>query len=75
MTSASLSFVDESQFLTVIQLVLPLHECANPAPTESVAEPLHFVADSAAAEEATVEYAIEPLHYATDPVGSGVTLT
>jgi hypothetical protein len=28
----------------------PLHECADPAPTESVAEPLHSVDDSAAVE-------------------------
>jgi hypothetical protein len=36
----------------VIQPVLPLHECADPAPTESTTEPLHFVADSATAESA-----------------------
>jgi hypothetical protein len=34
----------------VIQLVLPLHECATESvadlsPTESASEPLHFVAD------------------------------
>jgi hypothetical protein len=32
----------------VIQLVLHLHECANPA----AAEPLHFIADSTIAESA-----------------------
>jgi hypothetical protein len=63
----------------VIQLVLPLHECANPAPTESTTEPLHFVADSAAAKAATdldaVESIVEPLHSTVDPTGSGVALT
>jgi hypothetical protein len=34
----------------------PLHECADPAPAESVAEPLHYVDDSAAVEESTVEH-------------------
>jgi hypothetical protein len=32
----------------VIQPVLPLHECVDPATTESTPEPLNFVADSAA---------------------------
>jgi hypothetical protein len=47
----------------VIQPVLPLHECADPAPTESTAKHLHSIVDSAAAKEvaadpATVESAI-----------------
>jgi hypothetical protein len=54
MTSATLSFIDERQVLTVIQLMLPLHE--------SVAELLHSVGDSTAIEES----AIEPLHSAAD---------
>jgi hypothetical protein len=54
MMSATLSFIDERQVLTVIQLMLPLHE--------SVAEPLHSVGDSTAIEES----AIEPLHSAAD---------
>jgi hypothetical protein len=51
-TSATLSFVDERQVLTVIQLMHPLHECADPAPPESIVEPLHSTADPAAAESA-----------------------
>jgi hypothetical protein len=63
MTSATLSFINERQVLTVIQLMLHLHECADPAPAESAIEPLHSIGDSAAIEEAT----IEPLHSAIDP--------
>jgi hypothetical protein len=64
----------------VIQSVLPLHECADPAPTEFAAEPLHSVADSNAAEEATtdpatIESIVEPLHFATDLAGSTAALT
>jgi hypothetical protein len=54
----TLSFIDERQVLTVIQPMLPLHECANPAPDVSAAEPLHSVGDSPAVEES----AVEPLH-------------
>jgi hypothetical protein len=43
--------------------MLHLHECANPAPTESAAVPLHYVDDSAIVEEST----IEPLHSGADP--------
>jgi hypothetical protein len=43
--------------------MLPLHECANPAPAEFAAEPLHSVGDSAAVEES----AVEPLHSTADP--------
>jgi hypothetical protein len=39
------------------------HECADPAPLESTAEPLHSIGDSAAIEESTVE----PLNSAIDP--------
>jgi hypothetical protein len=35
MSSVTLAFVDEMLFLIVIQLVLPLHECA----AESIADP------------------------------------
>jgi hypothetical protein len=63
----------------VIQLILPFHECADPAPVESIAEPLHFVADSvvaeATADPAVIESAVETLHSTTDPAGSGVALT
>jgi hypothetical protein len=70
---ATLSFIDERQFLTVIEPTLPPHECANPTPAESTAEPLHSVADSAATKEAATDPAatkeaaidpapIEPLH-------------
>jgi hypothetical protein len=62
MMSTTLSFIDERQVLTMIQLMLPLHECANPAPTESATEPLHSVGDSTALEES----AIEPLHSAAN---------
>jgi hypothetical protein len=79
-TSATFSFVDERQFLTVIQPVLPLHECADHAPVEFAAKPLHSVTDSTAAEEATansvsIESVVEPLHSAADPASSGATLT
>jgi hypothetical protein len=60
MTSTTLSFTDESQVLAMIQLMHPLLECADPAPTESAAEALHSVGDSTAIEES----AVEPLHSA-----------
>jgi hypothetical protein len=63
MTSVTLSFINERQVLTVIQPMLPLYECVDPAPTESPAEPLHFVGDSAAIDESI----IEPLHSVADP--------
>jgi hypothetical protein len=55
MTSVTLSFVDEMQFVTVIQPVLPLHECADPAPVECAIEPLHFVTDPASSSAAMIE--------------------
>jgi hypothetical protein len=73
MMSATLSFIDERQFLTVIQPVLPLHECADHAPAEFATETLHSVADSTAVDP--TESAVEPLHSATDPAGSGAALT
>jgi hypothetical protein len=78
--SATLSFVDERQFLTVIQLILPFYECADHAPAEFATEPLHSVANSTATEEAAtdpaaIESTIEPLHSAIDPASSGATLT
>jgi hypothetical protein len=72
MTSAALSFVDEGQFLTVIQPVLPLHECVDHAPAEFAVEPLHYIAnfaEEAAADPATIEYDVEPLHSVADPTG------
>jgi hypothetical protein len=45
----------------VIQPMLPLHDCADPAPAESAAEPLHSVGDS------TI---VEPLHSAIDPAAA-----
>jgi hypothetical protein len=60
----------------VIQPVLPLHECADHAPTEFAIEPIHSVADSTAAKEAATDpAAVEPLHSATDPTSSGAALT
>jgi hypothetical protein len=38
----TLSFIDERQFLTVIHSILPLHECADPAPAEFAIEHLPF---------------------------------
>jgi hypothetical protein len=62
--------------MTVIQLVHPLHECADHAPVEFAAKLLHSVADFAAAEEATTNpAAVELLHSTADPVGSGTALT
>jgi hypothetical protein len=48
----TLSFIDERQVLTVIQLMHPLHECVDPAPPESIVEPLHSTTDHVAAESA-----------------------
>jgi hypothetical protein len=60
----------------VIQPVLPLHECADHAPAEFAAEPLHSIADSAIVKEAAADPTIvEPLHSAADPAGSGAALT
>jgi hypothetical protein len=59
----TLSFVDVRLVLTVIQPMLHLHECADPAPAESTTEPLHSIGDSAAVQES----AVEPLHSAADP--------
>jgi hypothetical protein len=53
--------------------MLPLFECADPAPTKSAAEPLHSVGDSTAVEHlhsttdpATAEFVVEPLQSVTD---------
>jgi hypothetical protein len=76
MPSATLFFIDERQFLIVIQPVLPFHECADPAPAESVIEPLHSIVDSAATvDPADVESVVEPLHSDADPIGSSAALT
>jgi hypothetical protein len=82
MTSTTLSFVDERQVLTGIQLMLPLHECANLAPAESAIEPLHFVGDLAtveplnfAADPAATESVAEPLQYVVDLDAAADTLT
>jgi hypothetical protein len=65
----TLSFIDKRQVLTVIQSMLPLDECADPAPAEFAAEPLHSVGDSAAVEESVVE----PLHSTADPAAAKST--
>jgi hypothetical protein len=52
----------------VIQLVLPLHECA----TEPLQDATKSVADRATA---AVEFVAEPLHSAADPTSSGTALT
>jgi hypothetical protein len=44
----------------MIQLMLPLHECADPTLAESATEPVHSVGDFAAVEE----FVVEPLHSA-----------
>ncbi len=54
----------------MIQLVLPLHECADPAPAESAAEPLHSIVDPAA-----VESPVEHLHSTTDSTSSYAAMT
>jgi hypothetical protein len=64
--SATLSFVDERQVLTMIQPMLPLHECAATAPAESHAKPLHSVGDS----DVVKESAVDPLHSAADPTAA-----
>jgi hypothetical protein len=43
--------------------MLHLYECADPAPVEFAAEPLHSVGDSTVVEES----AVEPLHSTADP--------
>jgi hypothetical protein len=60
MMSVILSFVDERQFLTVIQLILPLHECADPAPAESAAA--ESPPTESAADPAPAESSAKPLH-------------
>jgi hypothetical protein len=45
----------------VIQPMLHLQDCVDPAPTESAMEPLHSVGDSVA---------VEPLHSAADPAAA-----
>jgi hypothetical protein len=80
MKSTTLCFVDERQFLTVIQLVLPLHECADHAPAKFAAKPLHSVidsttADSVVADPTAVESIVGPLHSVADPAGFGAALT
>jgi hypothetical protein len=44
--------------------MLHLYECAEPAPAESAAEPLHSIGDSATIEKSVVE----AFHSANDPV-------
>ena len=46
----------------MIQPMHPLHECDDPSPAESAAEPLHSVGDSTSVEES----AVEPLQSAAD---------
>jgi hypothetical protein len=48
----------------VIELMLHLYECAEPAPAESAVEPLHSISDSATIEK----FVVEALHSADDPV-------
>jgi hypothetical protein len=54
----------------MFQLVLPLHECADSATTESAAEPLDSVADFAATESVAV-----PLHSFADSATAAPTKT
>jgi hypothetical protein len=63
---ATLSFIDERHVLTVIQPMLPLHECADPTLAESAAETLHSIGNSTVVEES----AIKPLYSAADPVAA-----
>jgi hypothetical protein len=59
--------------MTVIQLVLPLHE-ATIKPLHVSTEPLHAAAE-AVADPAATESAAKPLNIANDPVVAGVALT
>jgi hypothetical protein len=54
----------------VFQSVLPVHECADHAATESIAEPLQSVADSTAAESTA-----EPLQSVADSITVGAAPT
>jgi hypothetical protein len=58
----------------VIQLVLHLHECADPAPAESA-----VAIDPAPTETVATDSAAEPLHsvadYVVDFVATGAALT
>jgi hypothetical protein len=49
--------------------------CADHAPAEFAADPLHSVVDSLAADPAAVKSAVEPLHSAADSAGSDAALT
>jgi hypothetical protein len=57
----TLAIIDEKWFLTVFQMVLPLHECVDP----TAAEPLHSVFDSTA----------ETLQYVADSTATAPTDT
>jgi hypothetical protein len=57
----------------VIESVLPLHECADPAAAESAIEPLHSVADSAATE--SVAEPLQSIGSIADSTAAGVAPT
>jgi hypothetical protein len=67
----ALSFINERLFLTVTQLVLPLHE-STAEPLQTVIE---FVANPAAVEAAANHAAVEPLYSTADPTSVGAALT
>jgi hypothetical protein len=55
----TLVVIDERLFLTMFQLILSLHECADPA----------------AAQSATVEFAAEPLQSIVDSAATSAAMT
>jgi hypothetical protein len=57
--------------MTVIQPMLPLHECA----AKPLQDPAESIAETAAADPIAAESTVEPLHSAADPAGSGAALT
>jgi hypothetical protein len=90
-SSATLSFFDESYILTVIKLVLYLHVCADPTPAESMvavksapdpAPTESMAAVESAADPAPTESmaavgpaAAEPLHSIVDFAAAGAAPT
>jgi hypothetical protein len=62
----------------VIQLILHLHECADPAPTKSAPAESAAAADPAPVDSVAAEFTAESLHsvanYAADTAAMGATL-
>jgi hypothetical protein len=60
-------------------MILSLHECVDPAAAESGMEPLHSIANSAAAEftagSVAAEFVAEPLQSIADSAAAGAAPT